>query len=360
MQTLGGEKGSLLYMLWRLCYSNITSQCIGFTEKEGSVFMASIKDVAKKANVGIATVSRVINNSGFVSKETREIVFQAIEALGYTPNEVARSFQKKQTNMIGLIIPSIMQSFTNELTYSLEKELYNLGYHTLLCISNYDGIKELEYLGKLKSQQVAGVIITAPFMTSTDSYQYQNLPIVSVDRYLNKMIPCVHTDNQTASSLITEKLLARSVKKVAYIGFGADQDSLAQKRVDGFQEACIRQNRPYQILNTYFEEPLSAYLKRVFDMTQDCDGYFFGCDYYAHKFISLMHMKHKAVGTDYYLVSFDGLSTNKDYPYTLTCVKQSFEKLSQAVVQTLMKRINNTEVASDILVEYELIEGDTC
>jgi len=322
--------------------------------------MASIKDVAKKANVGIATVSRVINNSGFVSKETRELVFQAIDALGYAPNEVARSFQKKQTNLIGLIIPNIIQSFTNELTYHIEKELYNLGYHTLLCISNYDGVKELEYLDKLKSQQVAGVIITAPFMTDHDSYPYQNLPIVSVDRYINQTIPCVHTDNYTASCQITEKLLSRSVKKVAYIGFGADKDSLAQKRVEGFQGTCLRKNRPYHILNTYFEEPLSAYLNRVLTMTQDCDGYFFGCDYYAHKFISLLHTKHKVVGTDYYLVSFDGLSTNKDYSYTLTCVKQPFEKLSQAVVQTLMKRINNTEVASDILVEYDLIEGDTC
>jgi len=322
--------------------------------------MASIKDVAKKANVGIATVSRVINNSGFVSKETREIVFQAIADLGYAPNEVARSFQKKQTNIIGLIIPNITQSFTNELTYNIERELYNLGYHTLLCISNYDGVKELEYLDKLKSQQVAGVIITAPFMTKDDSDQYQNLPIVSVDRYINQTIPCVHTDNLTASKEITKKLLSRAVKEVAYIGFGADKDSLAQLRVDGFQETCIKQNRPYRILNTYFEEPLSAYLTRVFTTTQDCDGYFFGCDYYAHKFISLMHTKHKAAGTDYYLVSFDGLSANKDYPYTLTCIKQTFEKLSQAVVQTLMKRINNTEVASDILVEYDLIEGDTC
>jgi len=322
--------------------------------------MASIKDVAKKANVGISTVSRVINNSGFVSKETREIVLRTIESLGYAPNEVARSFQKKQSNIIGLIIPNVIQSFTSELTYNIEKELYNLGYHTLLCISNYDGVKELEYLEKLKSQQVAGVIITASFMTDDGSDKYKDLPIVSVDKYVSDFIPNIHTDNRGASRLISEKLLQQTTKKVAYVGFGADQGSMVQERVDGFREVCIEQNRPYRILNTHFNESLLSYLNRVYGMTQGVEGYFFGCDYYAHKFISLMHMKGKKVGEDYFLVSFDGLSTNKDYPYRLTCIKQPFEKMSHAVVQTLMKRINETEVEKDIIVEYDLIEGDTC
>jgi len=322
--------------------------------------MVSIKDVAKHANVGIATVSRVLNHSGFVSKETRELVMKAIHDLGYVPNELARNFQKKQTNMVGLIIPSTIQSFTGELTYHIEKELYNLGYHVLLCISNHDRTKELEHLDKLKSHQIAGVIITAPFMNVSESYEYKHLPIISIDRFLNQSIPCVHVDNFEASCRITEKLLKKASKQVVYVGLGASENSIVQDRPRGFQEVCSKHNREYHIIEMHDKEPLYTYLQRVYAMTEDCDGYFFGCDYYAHKYISLMATKNQTAGRDFFVVSFDGLLTNKDYPYALTCVQQPFEALSKAAVQTLMKRINLTETESDILVPYYIVEGDTC
>ncbi|MGL4382301.1 MAG: LacI family DNA-binding transcriptional regulator, partial [Bacilli bacterium] len=85
--------------------------------------MASIKDVAKHANVGVATVSRVINNNGFVSKETKELVLKSIDVLGYVPNELARNFQKKQTNIIGLIVPELTQRFSAALANQIEKDL---------------------------------------------------------------------------------------------------------------------------------------------------------------------------------------------------------------------------------------------
>jgi len=322
--------------------------------------MVSMKDVAKRANVGIATVSRVLNDSGFVSKETRELVLKAIDDLGYVPNELARNFHKKQANMVGLIIPSTIQSFTGELTYHIEKELYNLGYHVLLCISNHDRMKELEHLEKLKSHQIAGVIITAPFMNVSESYEYKHLPIISIDRFLNQSIPCVHVDNFEASCRITEKLLEKSKKHVAYVGLGASENSIVQDRPRGFQEICNKHGRVHHIIETQYEEPLDTYLERVCSMTQDCDGYFFGCDYYAHKYISLMTTKGKTVGQDFYLVSFDGLSTNKDYPYALTCVQQPYEALSKAAVQTLMKRINQTDTEADVVVPYSIAKGDTC
>jgi len=322
--------------------------------------MVSMKDVAKHANVGIATVSRVLNDSGFVSKETRELVMRAIDDLGYVPNELARNLQKKQTNMVGLIIPSTIQSFTGELTYHIEKELYNLGYHVLLCISNHDRTKELEYLDKLKSHQIAGVIITAPFMNVSESYKYNHLPIISIDRFINQTIPCIHVDNFEASCRITEKLLEKSSKDVVFVGFGASENSIVQDGPQGFREVCNKHKRRHHIIEMYHEESLDAYLQRVFSTTRDCDGYFFGCDYYAHKYISLMATKKQTVGQDFFVVSFDGLLTNNDYPYALTCVQQPFEEISKAAVQTLMKRINLTETEAGVVVPYSIVDGDTC
>lgn len=322
--------------------------------------MASMKDVAKKANVGIATVSRVVNKSGFVSKETKEIVLKVIDELGYVPNELARNFQKKQTNTIGLIIPNVTQGFTSELTFNLEQALYNIGYHVQLCISNHDGSKELEHLEKLKSQQVTGVIITAPFISEDESLQFKDLAIVSVDRYVNENIPCVHVDNYLASTELTHHLIKNTNKDIAYIGFGADKNSLSNKRKDAFINLCYQLDKDYLLFETYFKESVNNYIKRIFNVIDVCDGFYFSCDYYAHHFISYATSKGYSVGTDYKVVGFDGLSTNNNYHYQLTCIKQPLNIMSKHVVNALMKRINNSSVEMDLVTEYEFIKGDTC
>ena len=88
----------------------------------GCDYMPTIKDVAKKANVSVATVSRVINNTGYVNVETRKIVKDAIDDLGYVPNELARSLFNKRSNIIGLIVPHISTYFFACLTAESEKE----------------------------------------------------------------------------------------------------------------------------------------------------------------------------------------------------------------------------------------------
>lgn len=322
--------------------------------------MATIKDVAKYANVGIATVSRVLNNSGYVSKETKEDVLRAIKELGYVPNELARNFQKKQTNIIGLIIPSSRQQFSAELLYHLESTLYNLGFHTLVGISNHDDGKEIEYLEKLKSQQVAGIIITAPFISVDKSYLYKDLPIVSVDRQINEFIPCVHIDNFKAAYEISEVLLKKARKKVVYVGLGADSKSVAMLRKDGFIKCATNHKIDYALTEMVYEEKDLDYIKRVYQEHLDCDGFFFGCDYHARLFISYVQSINIKVNEDIFIVGFDGLFDNDSYSPNLTTVKQPLNIISQAVVSALMKRINHVEVNNDIIIDHEILIGDTC
>ena len=100
--------------------------------------MPTIKDVAKKANVSVATVSRVINNNGYVNHETRKIVTTAIDELGYVPNELARSLFKKKSNIVGLIVPHISTYFFAELIESLEDAITSAGYKLMIFNSKDD------------------------------------------------------------------------------------------------------------------------------------------------------------------------------------------------------------------------------
>lgn len=112
--------------------------------------MPKIDDVAKKAGVSVTTVSRVLNNRGYISEETREKVYRVMKELDYQPNEMARALFRKKSNMIGLIIPDVSHPFFSEMTYHLEYYADNSGYKLLLCNSNRDVSKESKYIDMLK------------------------------------------------------------------------------------------------------------------------------------------------------------------------------------------------------------------
>lgn len=117
-----------------------------------------IQDVAKKANVGVGTVSRVLNNNRYVSEKTRKKVEAAIEELQYTPNELARNLYHKKTNTIAVIVPDISNPFYSSLVNEIEQYLRMQGYKTLLCNTVGEKTNEALYLNMLERNMVDGVL----------------------------------------------------------------------------------------------------------------------------------------------------------------------------------------------------------
>ena len=108
--------------------------------------MATLKDVAAECGLTVTTVSRVLNNRGYISDETRKKVFAAMEKLNYKPNEVARSLSKKTTKTIGVIVPHIRHPYFSEMISNIENAAGKHGYKIILCNSKGRNNKEKEYL----------------------------------------------------------------------------------------------------------------------------------------------------------------------------------------------------------------------
>jgi DNA-binding LacI/PurR family transcriptional regulator len=161
---------------------------------EERYFMANIKDVAEIAGVTVTTVSRVLNNRGYISEATRNKVYEAMAQLDYQPNEIARSLFRKKSNMLGLIIPDVSHPFFAELTKYVEFYAYSNGYKILFCNSYQDSKKEKDYIDMLKRHQVDGIIMGSHNLETSD-YQNLKLPIIAIDRYLAEDIPYVTSDN---------------------------------------------------------------------------------------------------------------------------------------------------------------------
>ena len=170
------------------------------------VIMATIHDVAKKANVSVTTVSRVLNNRGYISEATKAKVFKTMSELNYQPNEIARSLLRKQSNVIGLIIPNVSHPFFSELTNHVENYAYENGYKLLLCNSQLDPIKEKDYIEMLKRNRVDGIIMGSHTL-QVEEYMNLNSPIVTIDRQISPDIPYISSDNYSGGRIAAQLLV---------------------------------------------------------------------------------------------------------------------------------------------------------
>ena len=121
--------------------------------------MVTIKDIAQRAGVTTTTVSRVMNNRGYISDKTREKVWKAIEEMHYHPNEVARQLSRQHTNTIGIIVPHISHPYFAKLISDLENAAAARSYKILLCNSREQPEKEAEYLEMCVANKVSGIVL---------------------------------------------------------------------------------------------------------------------------------------------------------------------------------------------------------
>jgi LacI family transcriptional regulator len=146
--------------------------------------MPTIRDVAKRAGVATMTVSRVINNSGYVSEATRDKVEAAVEELGYVPNMLGPSLRFNQTNTLALLVTDITNPFWTTIARGAEDAAHSKGYSVILCNSDESPEKQEQYLAMLLKRQIDGILL-APACSAAEPVELikkQGVPVVVLDR----------------------------------------------------------------------------------------------------------------------------------------------------------------------------------
>lgn len=202
--------------------------------------MSGIRDVARRAGVSIATVSTVLNGSGPVSAKSRQAVLEAASALGYAPNGIAQSLRKGRSRLIGLVVSEIANPFFAALTREIGRAAQAEGYSVIVCDTDEDVARETAVLDVLRTQRVAGIILS-PAGTG-DAYAASlrsrvKVPLVIVDRMLPD-IGCdfVGLDNRASGRLITEYLIRLGHRRIGFIA-GRDGVSTSDDRHAGYVDA---------------------------------------------------------------------------------------------------------------------------
>ncbi|WP_082233056.1 LacI family DNA-binding transcriptional regulator [Halobacillus massiliensis] len=318
--------------------------------------MPTISDVAKLSGLSKATVSRVINNHPYISKEKRERVEQAMKELGYVPNPYARRLRGTLTSTIGVIVPRIVNPFFSYLINSIEQSAFKNNYQVLMFQSNENKEKELYFLNLLKNRQVDGIVMAAienDWEVIEPYTQYG--PIVLCNEYLNKAnVPTVRLDQVKGAYIGIRHLIEKGHTKIAYCTGGLfAEDGKDKDRNKGYQqaleEAGLTINPNWIFINKHTMEDGKSVLKKMMAMSDRPTAIFTGSDEIAAGVIIAAKQKGVRVPEDVAVIGFDDQPAAEMIDPKLTTIRQPIEEMGEKAVEQLILQMNNNGAAVEII-----------
>ncbi|MDF1514484.1 MAG: LacI family DNA-binding transcriptional regulator [Anaerolineae bacterium] len=324
--------------------------------------MPTIKDVAKSAGVAPITASRVINHSGYVSDSTRRRVEQAIDALGYIPNRVARSLRSKQTNLVALVLTDITNPFWTTVARGVEDAASEGGFSVILCNTDESKIKQDAYVRNLLQRQVDGFLIVpsedAPVVLSL--IQKQSVPVVVLDREVKEDVDTVRSDSFNGAVQLTRLLLDLGHHHIAMLS-GPLGVSTAVDRVQGYLNVLGENGMPVRsefiIYGSFTQQGGYDMCRTILSVHPRPTAIFAGNNFIAVGVLRALREVGLRVPEDMALVAFDDLPPTYVIDPFLTVAAQSAYEMGQIATQILLKRMEGkgTLPTQEILLPTQLI-----
>lgn len=315
--------------------------------------MVSIKEVAKLANISITTVSRVINNSGYVKQETREKVERAMKELDYKPLE--RTDAAKRTKAIGLIVPNIENPFFGKMARHIGMVANTLNYNLFLFANQGMEKHREEFLADMIEKRVDGLIY-ASSKGCTEVIQAakrKRIPFVVLDRELQEAeINTVIVDNNYGAFIATEHLIQLGHKNIAFIG-GAEDMEISSKRKDGYIRALLKYgfevNESYVRYGNYKMQSGYDCMRELYGSHREISGVIAANDLMA---IGALNFLNREGVKDISVVGFDNIELSEGIVPSLTTVEYPMERISETVIDLILQQIKNSDTNVQVVKLY--------
>jgi len=325
----------------------------------------NIKDVAKKANVSISTVSRVINQSKPVQSKTKERVLMAIEELGYKPNAIARSLKVKHTQSIGIMVPDIANQFYPEVVRGIEDVANMYEYTIFLCNTDLDDDKELKYFSGMEEKQVDGLIFMGNILTDRLAREMKkaDMPVVLIGSD-HPDLPSVTIDNTLAARKAVEYLLDKGHRGVAVITGKMKDPMMGRARLKGYREALekagINWKSEWVVEGGYRFKSGYEGARQLMMLEERPTAIFVASDEMAIGAMRAILEKGLQIPQDIAVVGFDNIDmSGKVYP-SLTTMGQPMYEMGAIGMRLLTKYLQG-EIVNDnkVVLNFELTERES-
>ena len=321
-----------------------------------------IRDVAERAGVSPATVSRVLTGNATVRAAKRERVLEAIEALGYRPNRIASNLRRRQADMIGVVIADIENPHFTEMVRAVEDAAYVSGHRVLLCNTDENPIKQADYLGVLAAERVVGVILSPTDAGAAEIAELldHGIPVVAFDRAVaDKRADAVVADNAAGTRLGVEHLIATGHTRIGYVG-GPRTVETAEERLAGYEQALAAARLESRIAEGGFRieggrEAAAALIEG------GATALLVANNLMAAGALGAIRERGLRVPDDVALVSIDDPFWAGLIDPPLTTLAQPVRAMAEAAVKLLMGRIDGTRTRRKRLVfDLELRHRGSC
>jgi len=303
--------------------------------------MTTIKDVARHAGVSVATVSRVINETGYVHEDTRRKVEESVQQLNYTPNEVARSLYKRKSRLIGLLLPDITNPYFPQLARGVEDRMQESGFRLIFGNSDESQKKEQDYIQTFVQNNVVGVI-SSTNDPGTASYRSLKIPVVFLDR-ISSDRPAVYADGREGGRLAAQQMIQRGSQQITVMQ-GPIHIRPAQDRFQGAIEVLQDMGIDYhttQTLSFSFADA-DRWAKELFEQYPDTDGVIASNDIVATAVIQEAYRLGKKVPQDVQIIGFDDIPLSSLLSPALSTIRQPAYDMGRAAADLLIQLIEGT------------------
>lgn len=331
----------------------------------------TIKDIAKKAGVSYATVSRALNNHPDVNHNTRKEIIALAKKMNYQPNAIARSLINKKTDTIGLLIPDITNPFYPEVARGVEETAVEKNYNIFLCNTNWNMEREEHYINALLQKQIDGLIMTP----STEDLKHleilinSNLKTVFISSYIDHPdYISIIVDNIKGVKEAVNHLIKNGHKNIGFIGAGESRFA-NQQRLYGYKQALIENN--IAVKEKYIKNEGNSYnikdgyklMKNLLESKiKNPSAIICYNDLYALGAIQVIKEKKFRVPKDIEVIGFDDIPFASLPEIQLSTIAQPKYKMGKIAFETLIKIMSGDfqkPKSNRIVLEPELIIRET-
>lgn len=323
----------------------------------------TIHDIAKKANVSIATVSRVINQTKDVSTELKERVYLAIEESGFKPNALARGLVTKKTNMIGIIVPDISNPIFGTLTKGINSVCQKNGYALMMCESGGVQERELELIDLLSAKRIdgllfAGVDVNNDLVTRMKAEDFPVLLVTQEASGGDGLLPTVAHDNIQAVYDAVNFLITNGHRRIALIMGSRNDYSSGKKRLIGYRKAL--EEHGIEVPESYIEYGDFSFdsgyrcMKTIYEENHDLPTAVMACnDLMAMGAIRFLRSANFRVPDDMSVMGFDDLQLLAYFTPELSTVRISYYEEGKRVAKDLFQLLRGKKDRGSAETYYE-------
>ncbi|MEM5500440.1 LacI family DNA-binding transcriptional regulator [Ahrensia kielensis] len=304
----------------------------------------TIKDVAREAGCGVATASRVLNNSGPASAQVREKVEKAAHDLGFSFSAIGRALQSNKSMTVGCIVPSLVNPVFAEAVQGVQSVLLGSGYQLLIASSNYEAKADEELIENLLSKGVDGLLATVASPSLSNALKLaktRNIPISLMFHDPLDGFSTAYVDNFEAAREVARQFAHYQHRKTGFLTLRFSSSDRSRNRYAGFHAECkaLGLNDPILIELSEADANMPQKLALVLEGYSDLTAIFASNDFLAIAIQKAMRLLNKRVPHDLSVIGFDGIEIGRLLEVPLATIETDPDKMGQQAAKTLLKKI---------------------